>query len=106
MSNWMTLGTFKLILGVALLFPGALSSQTPAQPGRLRVTSTPDGATVTINGASMTRKTPADFIVAPGAYTVETMGQAGKSTCAKMTFTVLPGATLVVECSNEVWTRK
>jgi hypothetical protein len=103
MSNWMTSRTPKFILGAALLFPGALSSQTPAQPGRLRVTSMPDGAAVTVNGTSMSRRTPADFVVAPGTYTVSTVGQSGKSTCQNAPFTVSSGATLVIDCSNGTW---
>ena len=106
MSNPTTSRALGAILGGALLLPHPVMAQTPAQPARLHVTSTPDAAIVTINGSAMARKTPADFIVAPGAYTIETVGQPGKSTCGKLPLTVASGVTLSVDCSNETWTRK
>jgi hypothetical protein len=105
MSSWSTLSALEIILSVALMFPRTSLSQTPAQPGRLNITSTPAGAQITINGEFMSQRTPANFVVAPGNYTVSTVGQPGKSACQSQTFSVPTSTAVGIECSEGAWKR-
>ena len=95
----------RIALFTALLFPLALSSQTPAEPGRLNITSTPDGANITINGKSMDHQTDAVYSVAPGQHKVSVAGGAGNLNCPEITVQVSSGRETKVHCSSAGWAR-
>jgi|ERR1017187_2093180 hypothetical protein len=103
MSHRTTPRVPEFIVWAALLCPVAGWSQTPPRPGRLHVTSTPDGAVITVDGKPMNQRTPTVLVVAPGTYTVSVAGQAGKSTCREAAFAVASGAIVEVDCSGGVW---
>jgi hypothetical protein len=103
MTNRTTSKALKLILCLLLLYPATVSSQTPPQPGKLSVTSTPEGAKVTVNGKPTNRNTPAILVVTPGSYNVSVAGVPGRSTCQESTFTVSAGEALHVDCSGGNW---
>ena len=98
-----TPGVPEFIVCAALLCPAAAGSQTPPQPGRLHITSTPAGAAITVDGKLMSQHTPTPLVVAPGTYAVSVAGQAGKSTCREAAFPVAAGATADLDCSAGVW---
>ncbi len=81
-----------------LLFSSAVSVQTPPQPARLSVTSTPKGATIMINGQTMSQKTDAVFVVSAGHYKVTIAGGAGSPSCPEKDVQVVSGQTLEVAC--------
>jgi len=49
----------------------AVSPQSPAQPGKLHITSTPTGAKIIVNGDTRPEVTPITLVVSPGTYTVQ-----------------------------------
>src|SRR5271167_3354331 len=111
MSTCATFPALEILLCVALLFPPALLSQTPAPPGRLQIDSEPDGANITVNGKLMNQKTPATLVVSPGTYTISVAGEseAGKSEnpkCSATPFQVSSGETVELYCSATTWTAK
>jgi hypothetical protein len=85
------------------LFPWLLLSQ--AAPGRLRVTSEPPGATVTIDNRQMSKQTDSTFVVFPGNHTVSVKGkdQAGKIMYCAASLYVGAGATKSVHCTARGW---
>jgi hypothetical protein len=66
----------SIALSVLLLSPG-LFLQTAKQPGLLKVTSDPQGASITIGDKLMNGKTNATFVVTPGQYTVKAQSASG-----------------------------
>jgi hypothetical protein len=103
MRTWTISRGISLLLSTAILAPGVATSQTPPPPGQLRITSTPAGAQIMVNGKPTGQRTPATLLVAPGAYAVSVAGAAGQSTCADSTFTVAAAATVVIDCSSASW---
>ena len=92
-----------LLLSIALLTSTLVRAQTPPTPGQLRITSTPAGAQIIVNGKPTGQRTPATLLVAPSTYTVSVAGVAGQSTCSDSTFTVPAAVTVAVECSSAAW---
>jgi len=87
----------KMALCGFLLFPESLPSQMPSPPGRLSVTSTPPGATITIDGKQMSRPAPSTFVVSPGSHNVTAETPAGEFlTCNPGSPTVYSGSTVRV----------
>lgn len=72
--------TLEAALCCVLLLPAA-SSQTSPQLGKLVIKSTPQGATITINGQTMNQQTDATFVVSPGNYKVSVTGGVGNLNC-------------------------
>ncbi len=91
---FLTRNVFKLWL---LLVPAALSSQTPQRPGVLALTSTPPGASITINGTLTKARTNTRLVVAPGAYTVLIAGGSANLHCEKQVQVAI-GQTVPVTC--------
>lgn len=96
---------FELALCGAVLFPALLSSQRPAFPGKLMVTSTPAGALITMDQAATNRATPATFVVSAGEHTVTLAGEEAKQCGVKAPakVTVGPGATWTASCDKTGW---
>ena len=84
-------------LSLLLLSPG-LFLQTGKQPGLLKVTSYPPGASVRINNNPMNGKTNATFVVTPGQYTVTAQGASGNLNCQPSPATVNSGQITTVVC--------
>lgn len=105
MNPWIATRAICFILSAFLLLPRVTLSQTPPQPGQLRITSTPSGAQVTVNGTSITQKTPVTLSVAPGTYTITVTGVSGQSTCSELTFVVPAGGLVATDCSGGSWRR-
>lgn len=87
----------SIALWVLFLSPG-LFLQTAKQPGLLKVTSDPTGASITINQKPMTGKTNATFVVTPGQYTVTAQGASGNLNCQPTPATVNSGQITTVVC--------
>jgi hypothetical protein len=85
-----------LLLWCLMLLPTTLSSQMPREPGVLVVTSSPPGATITINGKLMKPQTDARFVVSPGTYRV-VIDRAGSLHCDK-NVKVASGMPTTVSC--------
>ncbi len=89
-----------LALCCLFLFPGLLRPQMPQAPGKLYITSTPPGGTVTIDNQQMRRLTPFTFVVSPGAHKVRVKGPAGKPMkCDPESPNVRSGYTVTVNCA-------
>jgi len=96
-----------LAIGVALccalLFPALLSSQRPQLPGRLRITSTPQGAKITIDDQHMNQSTDFTFAVSPGEHSVAVISP-DLPKCAKpIKATVSSAAITSVNCTVAGW---
>ena len=104
MRHWTTPRVVNLVVCAALVFAPSLGAQRPGQPGKIHISSTPDGAQIKINGELMGQKTNTELVVAPGNYSVETSGQSGKSTCIAQSFKVEAGKTTNIACSGGAWT--
>jgi hypothetical protein len=90
-----------ILCACLLLFAAPLSSQRPATPGRLKVTSTQE-ASITIDGQDTNQKTPATFAVSPGDHSVSLPGVPRCK--APKTITVSSGAPSSVNCdANAGW---
>jgi hypothetical protein len=74
------------------------AAQLPQQPARLVIKSNPEGATITIDGKTMSQKTNATFVVSPGTHYVSINSAGGNPTCPKRDYVVEPGQTLEVHC--------
>ena len=87
----------------ALLFPALLSSQRPQLPGRLRITSTPQGAKITIDDQHMNQSTDFTFAVSPGEHSVAVVSP-DLPKCAKpIKATVSSGSVTSVNCTVAGW---
>lgn len=86
------------ILCWVFLLPSGFLFQTPSQPGQLKVTSTPTGAAIRINGNLMPAKTDATFVVNPGDYTVEVTSGSNKLNCKPPSVHVYSGQQAEVDC--------
>lgn len=92
------LPSLKALLCSILLLPSGFFYQAP-QPGLLKVSSTPTGASITINGQLMNGKTNATFVVTPGEYKIEVTSDSKKLTCNPESTHVYSGQTTQVSCS-------
>jgi len=89
----------EIFLFAFWLFPLAVSSQmTPPALGRLHITSTPQGANITINDNPRPELTNVTLVVAPGQYRVAVSGGPGGLNCPGREFTVSAGRTVEVTC--------
>lgn len=84
----------RIVFCLSLLMPQFLASQIPQALGRLQITSTPPGASITINGSPRKEKTPVTLAVAQGDYRVSV------GTCAAQTVHVSAGETRNVDCAK------
>jgi hypothetical protein len=104
----MSLPTLEAALCFALLLPAG-SSQTPPQPGKLTVNSTPPGATVAINGEKMQQLTNFTFAVSPGTYKISVAGGEGNlQKCAgnnSISVQVSSGSQKTLLCAATGWTQ-
>lgn len=89
-----------------VLLPAAgLWSQTPPQPGKLTITSTPKGAAIVIDGKKMPQPTDATFVVSPGTYRVSVADATGNlKNCPTRNVAVSSGSQTVLDCSATGWT--
>jgi hypothetical protein len=85
---------------------GALPAQTPGQPAKLAISSTPKGAAIFLNGKRMGQPTDATFAVSPGAYKVSVSGGSGNLNCPVKTVTVSAGSTAELSCTAAGWAGK
>lgn len=92
MNNHKRLRALKSVAFLTLLVAPAASSQMPAKPGKLVITSDPTHAKIVINGTTISETTPATVVVSPGVYKV-TVG-----TCAEQSVPVGSGDTKEVHC--------
>jgi hypothetical protein len=98
-----TLAAPETILYFLLLFPGFLSSQRPAAPGKLSVTSTPPGAKITIDKQPMGKETDFTFVVSPGDHYVS-VRIPSMPKCANPTkVSVSSGSAISINCSVTGW---
>ena len=95
----------RIAVCLAALCPPTLTSQTPVQPGRLVVTSTPSGAKITVNSQATKQLTDATFVVPPGKYTVSVAGGAGSLNCPDKEVQVSSGQSTSVHCAGTGWTQ-
>lgn len=86
--------TAKILSCYLLLFSQFSMSQIPQALGKLQLTSTRPGASITINGSLRREKTPVTLAVAPGDYKI-VIGN-----CAEQTVHVSAGETNTVDCTN------
>lgn len=84
----------RILLCCAFLLPQASAFQMPAPLGRLHITSTPVGATISINNVTRKEVTPVLLAVVPNTYTIVI------GTCPNepITVTVASGETKEVAC--------
>jgi hypothetical protein len=82
-----------------------LPAQTPGQPGRMVITSTPKGATIVVNGKKM-GQTDASFAVSPGNYTVSVSGGSGNLSCPEKSVKLAAGSTIELSCTSAGWAGK
>jgi hypothetical protein len=96
---------FEAALFWLLLLPAGLPSQTPKKTGKLIVTSTPQGATIVINGQKVPQPTNATFVVSAGTYRVSVADAEGKlKNCATKVFSVSSGSQTTAYCTATGWT--
>jgi hypothetical protein len=89
----------RYLLHCILLLAGAASSQMHQPPlGRLEITSTPPGASITINNQSRPERTNVSLVVSPGNYTVSITGGPGNLNCQPQAVSVQGGKTVRVTC--------
>ena len=103
-----TLRMFRA-LGMAFccvfVLPALLSPQRPQLPGRLRITSTPPGAKITIDDQHMNQSIDFTFAVSPGDHYVAVIS-ADLSKCAKpIKATVSSASVTPVNCTVAGWDR-
>jgi hypothetical protein len=84
----------RVLLCYAFLLPQSSAFQMPAPLGRLHITSTPVGATISINNVKRKEVTPVLLAVVPNTYTIVI------GTCPNqpITVTVASGETKEVAC--------
>jgi PEGA domain len=86
------LRALSIVLFWAVLNTTAVSSQMPARPGKLVITSASPGATIVINGTTRPEVTPVTLIVPPGVYKVAV------GNCSEQSIQVSSGDTKEVHC--------
>lgn len=67
-------------------------AQTPAPPGRLHITSTPDRQPIKVNGATRQEVTDVTLVVSAGKYTIQV------GTCQPQDISVSSGETKEIHC--------
>ena len=82
----------EIVVSWVLLTALAASSQYPAPPGKLHITSVPPGQKIAINDSSRPEVTDATLVVSPGTYKVS-VGQ-----CPAQPVQVSSGETKEVHC--------
>jgi hypothetical protein len=88
-------GASAILLTWTFLLSSPLASQMPAPLGRLHITSTAPGASITVNGIlRKNNTTPVTLAVVPGTYAV-IIGTCKEQT---ITVTVASGETKEVTC--------
>lgn len=92
----------EIVLCSLLLIPALLSSQRPPAPGKLSVTSTPSGATITIDNQSTGKETDFTFVVSPGDHSVSVKKDALPNCVTKMV-TVTSGSVVLINCTATGW---
>jgi hypothetical protein len=104
MSANMPLLAIKMAVCWALLCPPIALFQSPGQPGRLVIKSTPEeGAAITINGQAMKQLTNTTFVVPPGNYKVSVKNPDGKVSCLPHDFSVSADQETTATCSGTNW---
>ena len=93
----------KCLLLCCLLVAVVASTQMPAPPpvGRLYITSTPPGASITINGKPRPEQTNVTLVVSPGNYKVLISGGPGNLDCPAQDVSVRTGQTVTVACPRQ-----
>lgn len=93
----------KCVLICFLLLAFVAFSQMPAPPpvGRLYITSTPPGASITINGRPRPERTNITFVVSPGHYKIAISDGPGNLDCPAQEVAVQPGQTVTVACPHQ-----
>jgi len=61
----------EFVLCWILAIAPAVLPQSPSQPGKLHLTSTPPGAKIVVNEQARPEVTPVTLVVSPGKYTVQ-----------------------------------
>lgn len=84
----------RILLLCALLLPKPSASQMPAPLGKLHITSTTAGASITINNVRRREVTPVTLAVVPGTYSVAI------GACPAQSVTVASGETKEVACGR------
>ena len=95
----------KSALYCLLPLAGVLIAQTPRQPGKLTVSSTPKGAAIFVNGKQMAQSTDASFVISPGTYKVSVSGGAGNLNCPVKSVQVIAGGSTALSCTSTGWTK-
>src|SRR5215467_13797185 len=90
--------SIAVILCWACLLPAPASWPLPPQLGKLQITSTPQGAGITLDGQTMNQKTNATFVVQAGKHVVSVNGGPGALSCLNQTVWVSADATTPVDC--------
>jgi len=104
MTTNMALLTTKMTVCWALLCLPSTLFQSPGQPGKLVMNSTPDqGAAIIINGQAMKQLTNTTFVVTPGAYKVSVKNRDGNVNCPPHDFPVSAGQQTIATCSGTHW---
>lgn len=98
------LAIIKMAACLTFLWPPIALFQSPGQPGRLVINSTPkEGAAITINGKAVQQSTNTTFVVPPGNYKVSVKSQDGSISCQPHDFSVTAGQETIVTCSGTQW---
>ena len=93
----------SIVLGSATSCTSApgFPTQSPGQPGRLAVNSTPPGARITVNGKDLNQQTDATFVLPSGKYSIAV--SSGTLNCPSREVTVTSGQQTTVHCSSGGW---
>jgi hypothetical protein len=86
--------TGRILLFCASLLPIPSASQMPAPLGKLHITSTTAGASITINNVRRKEVTPVTLAVVPGTYNIAI------GSCPPQPVTVGSGETKEVACGK------
>jgi hypothetical protein len=80
-----------------------LSPQRPQLPGRLKITSTPPGAKITIDDQRLNQSTDFTFAVSPGDHSVAVISSALPKCAKPIKVTVTSGSVTSVNCTAAGW---
>ena len=90
----------EIFLLIFWLHPPVITAQITPPLGRLRITSVPPGASITVNDKPRPESTNVTLVVAPGReYKVSVTGGPGNLNC-QSTCRVSPGQTVVIACTT------